>query len=236
MQLWFAATLILQTPISADGAGNWLGLALGISGLGLITAFLFARNVLSADAGTAEMQAISNAIKEGAEAFLRRQYRTIGLLSIVLAVILFVGYKIGPEYNRPFAAKTVIAFLLGAACSALAGFTGMYVSIRTNIRTASAARTSLNRAMQLALRGGAVTGLVVVSLSLLGVGLLFLMFGGLDSPGGTRSAVPDCQVWVWGIFRGAICPVGRRNLRERLLMGADLVGKGRSGDSGRRPA
>ena len=240
MQLWFAATLILQTPISADGAGNWLGLALGISGLGLVTAFLFARNVLAADAGTTEMQAISNAIKEGAEAFLRRQYQTIGLLSIVLAVILFVGYKIGPEYNRQFATKTVVAFLLGAACSALAGFTGMYVSIRTNIRTASAARTSLNRAMQLALRGGAVTGLVVVSLSLLGVGLLFQMFGGLDSAAAAREVPYQIVGFGFGAsFVALFAQLGGGIYTKAADVGADLVGKVEAGipeDDPRNPA
>ena len=80
-----------------------------------------------------------------------------------------------PPRTAPYALKTVIAFLVGAVCSGLAGFTGMYVSIRANIRTASAARTSLNKALQTALRGGAVTGLVVVALSLLGVGAPVLL-------------------------------------------------------------
>src|SRR6185437_7955409 len=131
--------------------------------------------------GTPEMQEISNAIREGAEAFLRRQYRTIGAIAVVLAVVLFAGYSMSAR-TAPYATKTVISFLIGALCSAVAGYTGMYCSIRANIRTASAARTSLNKALQMALRGGAVTGLVVVALSLLGVGSLFLFFGGLAHP------------------------------------------------------
>jgi K(+)-stimulated pyrophosphate-energized sodium pump len=133
--------------------------------------------VIASDTGTPEMRAISDAIREGAEAFLRRQYKTIGAIAVIRAILLFVGYQLSPR-TAPYAFRTVISFLVGAVCSALAGYTGMYCSIRANIRTASAARSSLNLALQMALRGGAVTGLVVVALSLLGIGVLFLFFGG----------------------------------------------------------
>ena len=103
------------------------------------------------------------------------------MIAVALAIVLYIGYKLSP-FTAPYANKVVISFLIGAICSALSGYTGMYVSIRANIRTAAAARTSMGRALQMALRGGAVTGLVVVGLSLLGVGLLFLVFGGLTNP------------------------------------------------------
>src|ERR1700730_8828642 len=133
------------------------------------------------DTGTSAMQAISNAIKEGAEAFLRRQNRTIGMLAILLAVVMFLlyGFVRGHHDFDPvptalrLAFWTTLSFALGAACSVIAGYIGMWVSIRTNIRTASAARTSLNDALQIALRGGAVSGLFVTALSLMGVGGLF---------------------------------------------------------------
>jgi K(+)-stimulated pyrophosphate-energized sodium pump len=164
-----------------DDGRMYLWVALGVSVLALVAALMLARSVIASDTGTAEMQAISNAIREGAEAFLRRQYRTIGGIALVLAVVVFFGYRMSPR-TEPYALKTVVSFLVGAVCSALAGYTGMYCSIRANIRTASAARSSLNKALQMALRGGAVTGLVVVALSLLGVGSLFLFFGGLEHP------------------------------------------------------
>jgi K(+)-stimulated pyrophosphate-energized sodium pump len=160
---------------------DWVYFFMAIGGLSLIVALLFARQVMGADKGTPAMQQIAGAIKEGAEAFLRRQYRTIYTFSVVLAIIIYFLYLFmgkGPALAR----MTVISFLAGAVCSGLAGFSGMFVSIRANLRTASAARTSLNGALQMALRGGAVTGLSVVSLSLLGVSGIFLAFGGMTNP------------------------------------------------------
>src|SRR3984893_1992726 len=176
----------VQVAVPSTYAGNddgrmylWIALVVGVLALG--AALMLARAVIASDTGTPEMRAISDAIREGAEAFLRRQYTTIGEIAVALALVVFVGYHMS-ERTAPFALKTVISFLVGAMCSGLAGYTGMYCSIRANIRTASAARTSLNKALQMALRGGAVTGLVVVALSLLGVGSLFLFFGGLEHP------------------------------------------------------
>src|SRR5271170_6550685 len=173
----FAAAWLDEGGIAGtDHIYLWIALAVGI--IGLLAALLFARGVLASDTGTPEMQAISNAIREGAEAFMKRQYSTIAGIAVALAVVLYIGYRLSP-FTAPYANKVVISFLIGAACSALAGQTGMWVSIRANIRTASAARTSMGDALKIALRGGAVTGLVVVGLSLLGVGLLFFLFGGL---------------------------------------------------------
>ncbi|MDQ2926439.1 MAG: sodium-translocating pyrophosphatase [Acidobacteriota bacterium] len=214
----------------------WLWIALGVGVLALIAALLLARHVLSADAGTAEMRVISDAIREGAEAFLARQYRTIGILAIVLAVAVFAGYHLSPR-TAPYALKTVISFLVGAVCSGLAGFTGMYVSIRANIRTASAARTSLNKALQTALRGGAVTGLVVIALSLIGVGVLFLAFGGLENP----QAVPY-QLVGFGFGASLVAlfaQLGGGIYTKAADVGADLVGKVEAGipeDDPRNPA
>jgi K(+)-stimulated pyrophosphate-energized sodium pump len=182
------------------------------------------------------MRAISDAIREGAEAFLRRQYRTIGAIALVLAVLVFFGYHLSPR-TAPFALKTVISFLVGAVCSGLAGYTGMYCSIRANIRTASAARTSLNKALQMALRGGAVTGLVVVALSLLGVGSLFLFFGGLQHP----QEVPY-QLVGFGFGASLVAlfaQLGGGIYTKAADVGADLVGKVEAGipeDDPRNPA
>ena len=234
--MWLpVGAMLLQLEPLNEGAG-WLWLALGISVLALLTVFYFAQYVLRADTGTEQMRTISDAIREGAEAFLRRQYRTIGILSVVLAILIFIGYQVSPR-NAPLAVKTVIAFLIGAACSGFAGFTGMYVSIRANIRTASAARTSINRALQIALRGGAVTGLVVVAMSLLGVGLLFFFFGGLTTP----REVPY-QVVGFGFgasFVALFAQLGGGIYTKAADVGADLVGKVEAGipeDDPRNPA
>ncbi|WP_433972908.1 sodium-translocating pyrophosphatase [Tunturiibacter lichenicola] len=222
--------------VGNDDGRLYLWIALGVGVLALVAALLLARAVIASDTGTAEMQSISNAIREGAEAFLRRQYRTIGAIALVLAVVVFVGYRMSPR-TSPFALKTVLSFLVGAVCSGLAGFTGMYCSIRANIRTASAARTSLNKALQMALRGGAVTGLVVVALSLLGVGSLFLFFGGLENP----QAVPY-QLVGFGFGASLVAlfaQLGGGIYTKAADVGADLVGKVEAGipeDDPRNPA
>ncbi len=232
--------LAFQPYAPAPGDPNdgrlFLWIAIAVAILALLVAFVMARAVIASDSGTAEMQAISNAIREGAEAFLKRQYQTIGMIAVVLAVIVFAGYRMSPR-TSPYALKTVISFLVGAVCSGLAGFTGMYCSIRANIRTASAARTSLDRALKMSLRGGAVTGLVVVALSLLGVASLFLLFGGLNDPQG----VPY-QLVGFGFGASLVAlfaQLGGGIYTKAADVGADLVGKVEAGipeDDPRNPA
>ena len=229
------ASYPLSTAPGDNGAA-WLWGAMIVGLLALLAAGLLVRSVLAADTGTAEMRLISDAIREGAEAFLRRQYRTIAIIAVVLAVVVFGGYELSPR-TAPYALKTVIAFLVGAICSGLAGFTGMYCSIRANIRTAAAARTSLNNALQMALRGGAVTGLVVIALSLIGVGMLFLVFGGLDHP----QQVPY-QLVGFGFGASLVAlfaQLGGGIYTKAADVGADLVGKVEAGipeDDPRNPA
>ena len=214
----------------------WLWIALGVGVLALFAAFVLARIVLAGDTGTPEMRNISDAIREGAEAFLSRQYRTIGIMAVVLAIIIFLGYRLSPS-THDVATKTVIAFLVGAICSGLAGFTGMYVSIRANIRTASAARSSLNGALQAALRGGAVTGLVVVALALIGIGVLFLFFGGLNDP---KHVGYELVGFSFGASLVALfAQLGGGIYTKAADVGADLVGKVEAGipeDDPRNPA
>jgi len=208
---------------------------MSVSVLSLIVAVLFARQVLRAETGTPGMQEIAAAIKEGAEAFLRRQYSTIALLSGVVAVILFAFYL--RSKGMTLAWRTVVAFLFGALCSGIAGYCGMFVSIRANLRAAAAARTSLNRALQLALRGGAVNGLAVVALSLLGVGGLFYFFGGLEHP-------QEVPLHIVGFGFGAsfvalFAQLGGGIYTKAADVGADLVGKIEAGipeDDPRNPA
>src|SRR5262249_60687503 len=159
---------------------NVLPIVLGISVLSLIVAVLLARQVLAADTGKPEMRSISDAIREGAEAFLSRQYRTMPMLSVVAAAAIFGFYYVNREVKNIAEMgagtfwKVTISFLIGATCSAFAGYVGMFVSIRANIRTAAAAMTSLNKALQIALRGGAGAGAPAGSITLPGAGGVLL--------------------------------------------------------------
>src|SRR5277367_6389123 len=221
--------------IGTDG-GTFLWIALVAGLLGLVFALFLAKSVLAYDTGTPEMRAISNAIREGAEAFMSRQYTSIAALAVVLAIALFVGYKFS-DFTAPLAGKVVISFLIGAICSGFAGYTGMFVSIRTNIRAASAARSSLGKALKIALHGGAVTGMVVISLSLLGVGSLFFFFGGLTDP----QHVPY-QLVGFGFGASLVAlfaQLGGGIYTKAADVGADLVGKVEAGipeDDPRNPA
>ncbi len=225
------------------GIGLVLPLVLTISVLSLLVAALLARNVLSADTGKPEMRAISDAIREGAEAFLSRQYKTIFVLAAVAAILIYTFYHLNrnvaniAEMGPGTALRITIAFVTGALCSAIAGYIGMFVSIRANIRTAAAATKSLNRALQIALRGGAVSGLTVVSMSLLGVGGLFYLFDGMKD----YHHVP-LQIVGFGFgasFVALFAQLGGGIYTKAADVGADLVGKVEAGipeDDPRNPA
>ena len=242
--------MILTTPVlaalaipSASGFSGsdsiYLWIALGAGVLALVAAALFARGVLAADQGTDEMKVIAAAIREGAEAFMGRQYRTIAIMAVVLAAVLYGGYRMyGP--TAPLALKVVVSFLVGAACSGLSGYTGMFVSIRANLRTAAAARTSLSAALKLSLRGGAVTGLIVVGLSLLGIGSLFLLFGGLNGDEFAKQVPYQLVGFGFGASLVALfAQLGGGIYTKAADVGADLVGKVEAGipeDDPRNPA
>jgi K(+)-stimulated pyrophosphate-energized sodium pump len=161
----------------------WIIPIAGIAAV-LFAAYL-ARDVLSRDTGTQAMVDVAATIREGADAFVKRQYTTIGVLALVAAVIIGVVIALVETKavadvpalaGLPIGVLTAFAFLVGAGCSMLSGIIGMQVSIRANVRTASAARRSLVEAVQVAMRGGAVSGFLVVALSLLGVWLVFTLF------------------------------------------------------------
>jgi K(+)-stimulated pyrophosphate-energized sodium pump len=228
--------LWLQAGGADESGSGYLHLVIAISVLSLAVAFLFARSVIGKDAGTAEMQKISNAIRQGAEAFLRRQYTTIVSFAVALAVVIYLGYAFG-KGDPALALRMTISFVVGALCSLAAGFCGMWVSIRANIRVASAARKDLNQALKIALHGGAVTGLGVVALSLLGVGGLFWIFNGLDHP----KLIPF-QIVAFGFgasFVALFAQLGGGIYTKAADVGADLVGKVEAGipeDDPRNPA
>ncbi len=223
-------------------------LVIVISLFGLLFAAYLSRWVLRHGTGTDAMQKISNAIKSGAEAFLRRQNRTILLLAVLLAAILFLGYGI-MRTHRDFdpvgsslelALWITISFLFGAICSVFAGYVGMWISIRSNIRTANAALTSLNDALRIALRGGAVSGLLVVSMSLLGVAGLYALVQAVSSIK-DPSRIPLLIVgYGFGAsFVALFAQLGGGIYTKAADVGADLVGKVEAGipeDDPRNPA
>ncbi len=226
---------------------NLLILIIGISLLGLIFAWWLSTWVLKRGTGTPAMQAISNAIKDGAEAFLRRQNRTIAMLSLLVAAALFIGYGLmrGHKEFDPvdsamaLATWTVISFVLGAICSLIAGYVGMWVSIRTNIRTASAALNSLNDALQVALRGGAVSGLLVVAMSLLGVAGLYALVQFTTDIDATKIPLLIVGYGFGASFVALFAQVGGGIYTKAADVGADLVGKVEAGipeDDPRNPA
>src|SRR5664279_3532242 len=152
-------------------------------------ALFLARDVLRRHTGTQAMQDVAATIYEGAVAFIKRQYTTIGALALVGAVVIFVLISLvettavadTSHSGVDLGLRTGFAFLVGAACSMACGIIGMLVSVRANVRVASAARRSLVEAVQVAMRGGAVSGFLVVSLSLLGVWSIFAINGGLGN-------------------------------------------------------
>jgi K(+)-stimulated pyrophosphate-energized sodium pump len=221
-----------------------LGGVLLISLLSLLVAGALARWVLRQDVGTTAMRVVSDAIQEGATAFLRRQYRTIGALSLGLGAVIYMLYAFvrHPHPGEPsasvLAATTTASFLLGAACSATADIIGMVVAVRSNIRAASAARSSLGVALQIALRGGAVSGIFVVALSLFGVGGLYAV---LDLAGVEPSRIPLMIVgYGFGAsFVALFAQLGGGIYTKAADVGADLVGKVEAGipeDDPRNPA
>ena len=230
-----------------------LGIIIGGSVIALVFAGFLARWVLARGTGTDAMRAISDAIQEGAEAYLRRQNRTIAILAVAVAALLFVGYGLLRETTasdpvsdpKVLALFVTLSFFLGALSSGIAGYMGMWVSIRTNIRVASAAMQSLNAALQTALRGGAVSGLFTVSMSLLGVGGLFAIITLLAPEGVTTEQwAPKIPFLIVGYGFGAsfvalFAQLGGGIYTKAADVGADLVGKVEAGipeDDPRNPA
>ncbi|MGV3708511.1 MAG: sodium-translocating pyrophosphatase [Gemmatimonas sp.] len=234
-------------------SNNLVVLILIASGISLAVAVWLAKWVLAQGRGTDAMQRISNAIQEGAEAFLARQYKTITPLALVVAAVLYIGYAFlrTPNANDPVQDPKVLAlamagsFVLGALCSGIAGYMGMWVSIRTNIRVAAAATNSLNAALQVALRGGAVSGLFTVAMSLIGVGGMYALVSWMAPTG------MDEQLWAQKVpflivgfgfgasFVALFAQLGGGIYTKAADVGADLVGKVEAGipeDDPRNPA
>ena len=200
--------------------------------LALLVAAYLAWSVLKESSGTDRMKEISGAVQEGAMAFLNRQYKTIAIFAVVIAIIL--GIFIGPW--------VAVGFLVGAILSAAAGYIGMNISVRSNVRTAEAAKSGLSKALSVAFRGGSVTGLAVVGLGLLGISGFYLIIINVISPG-TALSVDTLRPLI-GLGFGAslislFARVGGGIFTKAADVGADLVGKVEAGipeDDPRNPA
>ncbi len=225
---------------------TWLIPVAGIAAV--LYAVWLARDVLRRDPGTPEMQEIGGMIFEGAMAFLKRQYRTIAIFAVLTAVIIGVVVGAVSEGVRAITADagtvsygavevgrwteglmTSIAFLVGAFCSGLAGYIGMYISVRSNVRTAAAAQHSLKEAIVVSLRGGAVSGFLVVALSLIGVSSIFFIYSDLlNYP---REIAPFLIVgFGFGAsFVALFAQLGGGIYTKAADVGADLVGKVEAG-------
>ncbi|MDQ5823676.1 MAG: sodium-translocating pyrophosphatase [Chloroflexota bacterium] len=215
-------------------------------------AIYLARDVLGRDTGTPEMQEIASTIVEGAMAFLKRQYTTIAILSVVTAVLVGILLAVIPGAtqgttvgNLDLGMMTSVAFLLGAAASAVSGYIGMYVAVRANLRTAAAARNSLGEALTVALRGGAVSGFLVVALSLLGVFLIYFAYAAFaNTPEDPNGGLAQAPFLIVGFGFGAsfvalFAQLGGGIYTKAADVGADLVGKVEAGipeDDPRNPA
>ncbi|MDI6894494.1 MAG: sodium-translocating pyrophosphatase [Bacillota bacterium] len=189
------------------------------------------RYVVRQPAGDEKMQAIAGAIREGALAFLSRQYRTIAGLAIAVAAVLAIAIR------PPEGWHTGVAFLTGALASALSGYIGMYTAVTANLRTAAAARRSLNDALRIAFRGGAITGLAVTTLSLLGVTGIFYAYGGAVRPQETPLLIVGFGFGA--SFVALFAQLGGGIYTKAADVGADLVGKIEAGipeDDPRNPA
>ena len=210
-----------------------------IAGIAAVAfAIYLARDVLSRDKGPQAMQDVADTIREGADAFIRRQYQTIGLLALVGAVIIGLVITVFETkdvadtgtFGLELGIRTGIAFLVGAACSMASGIIGMYISVRSNVRTAAAARRSLVEAVQVAMRGGAVSGFLVVALSLLGVWGIFAAYGGLAGGQSTHDAPFLIVGFGFGAsFVALFAQLGGGIYTKAADVGSDLVGKVEAG-------
>jgi K(+)-stimulated pyrophosphate-energized sodium pump len=187
-----------------------LYLTLTAASVGLFSAVYLIFDVIRLDAGTERMRSISTAIREGATAYLNRQYRAIAIIAVLLGILIELSINV----------ETMIGFVAGAAMSAGAGYLGMNISVRANVRCASAARGGLQKALRVAFKGGTITGLSVASLALAGLSGLYLLFGA------SIEAIPKIVGFGFGAsLISLFARIGGGIYTKAADVGADVVGK-----------
>ena len=197
-----------------------LYIAIATGALAIIFAVALTRRVLNEDPGTETMREIGKAIQEGASAFLRREYTTLAIFVVIVAVVL--GVFIDPQ--------TAIAYVAGAVCSAGTGYIGMSIAVRANMRTASAAMTGLNPGLRVAFSSGAVMGITVVGISIIGISVLYLVFQNITMVAGFGFGASSIALFA---------RVGGGIFTKAADVGSDIVGKVEAGipeDDPRNPA
>ena len=214
------ATTVIAFSIATAAAGIGYGLYLALW-------------VFRLDAGNKDMQRIAQAIQEGAAAYLNRQYRTVGLVAVGLFVVLWLAGL----WSDQFGLLTAVGFLVGAGASATAGYVGMYIAVRANVRTAQAAHRGLNAALTVAFRGGAVTGLLLIGLGLLALAGFYAI--GSAIAGQEKAVHALLSLGFGGSLISVFARVGGGIYTKAADVGADLVGKVEAGipeDDPRNPA